>query len=85
MLLIALYLAQEIMPPLPPLPLWVSLGPLTETGSPLAAAGEHLPPHPFELLHSIDLKWLSCKTAFLLAITSAKWVGELQALSAANT
>lgn len=36
---------------------------------------------PFEPLGSADLKWLSIKTAFLLAVTTAKRVGELQALS----
>ncbi|XP_013857240.1 uncharacterized protein LOC106513109 [Austrofundulus limnaeus] len=37
---------------------------------------------PFKPLLQADLKWLSCKTAFLLAIVSAKRVGELHALSA---
>lgn len=36
---------------------------------------------PFEPLVRADLKWLSCKTAFLLAIASAKRVSELHALS----
>lgn len=36
---------------------------------------------PFEPLHEAGLKWLSLKTAFLLAITSARRIGELQALS----
>lgn len=36
---------------------------------------------PFEPLAQADLKWLSCKTAFLLAIVSAKRVSELHALS----
>ncbi|XP_072557580.1 uncharacterized protein, partial [Paramormyrops kingsleyae] len=36
---------------------------------------------PFEPIADIDLKWLSQKVAFLLAITSAKRVGELHALS----
>ncbi|MGH0151776.1 UNVERIFIED_CONTAM: hypothetical protein FKN15_043109 [Acipenser sinensis] len=35
----------------------------------------------FEPIHSIELKYLSTKTAFLLAITSTNWVSELQALS----
>ena len=39
---------------------------------------------PFEPLERADLKWLSVKTAFLLAITSAKRVGELHALSVAR-
>lgn len=36
---------------------------------------------PFEPLAQADLRWLSCKTAFLLAIVSAKRVGELHAFS----
>ena len=36
---------------------------------------------PFEPLEHADIKWLSLKTVFLLAITSAKRVGELHALS----
>ncbi|XP_062279213.1 uncharacterized protein LOC133984014 [Scomber scombrus] len=36
---------------------------------------------PFEPLAQAELKWVSAKTAFLLAITSAKLVGELNALS----
>ena len=39
---------------------------------------------PFEPLDQADLRWLSGKTAFLLAITSAKRVGELHALSVAR-
>lgn len=40
---------------------------------------------PFEPLAQADLKWLSLKTAFLLAITSAKRVGELHALSVSES
>ncbi|KAK0139969.1 hypothetical protein N1851_023132 [Merluccius polli] len=36
---------------------------------------------PFEPLGGSELKWLSMKTAFLLAMASAKRVGELHALS----
>jgi len=36
--------------------------------------------HPFEPIHSIDLKFLTWKTAFLVAICSANRVHELQAL-----
>ena len=36
---------------------------------------------PFEPLGGADLKWLSMKTAFLLAVTSARRVSELYALS----
>ncbi|KAK7895505.1 hypothetical protein WMY93_020830 [Mugilogobius chulae] len=36
---------------------------------------------PFEPLPDVDIKWLSMKTAFLLAMASARRVGELQALS----
>ncbi|XP_056408476.1 uncharacterized protein LOC130311605 isoform X2 [Hyla sarda] len=37
---------------------------------------------PFEPIEEVDLKWLSMKLLFLVAVTSAKRVGELQALSA---
>ncbi len=40
---------------------------------------------PFEPLAQVDLKWLSMKTAFLLAVVSAKRVGELHALSVSET
>lgn len=40
---------------------------------------------PFEPLAQADLKWLSMKTAFLLAVTSAKRVGELHALSVSES
>ena len=40
---------------------------------------------PFEPLARAELKWLSCKAAFLLAITSAKRVGELHALSVSDS
>ncbi|XP_077120915.1 uncharacterized protein LOC143775974 [Ranitomeya variabilis] len=36
---------------------------------------------PFEPLHSASIKLLSLKTAFLVAITSARRVGDIQALS----
>ncbi|MGH0151620.1 UNVERIFIED_CONTAM: hypothetical protein FKN15_037060 [Acipenser sinensis] len=39
---------------------------------------------PFEPMHSAELKLLSFKTAFLVAVTSAKRVSELQALSVAK-
>lgn len=39
---------------------------------------------PFEPMESAELKWLSAKTVFLLAISSAKRVGELHALSVAE-
>ncbi|MGH0171934.1 UNVERIFIED_CONTAM: hypothetical protein FKN15_074097 [Acipenser sinensis] len=42
---------------------------------------EALTKSSFEPLHAIELKYLSLKTAFLLAITSAKQISELQALS----
>lgn len=54
-------------PPLPPWDLELVLGALERA--------------PFEPLNSVDLKWLSIKTALLLALASAKRVGELQALS----
>ena len=40
---------------------------------------------PFEPVARAELKWVSCKTAFLLAIASAKRVGELHALSVSDT
>ncbi len=36
---------------------------------------------PFELLDSVELKFLALKTALLTALTSIKWVGDLQAFS----
>ena len=36
---------------------------------------------PFQPLADVDIKWLSLKVAFLLAVTSAKRIGELHALS----
>ncbi len=36
---------------------------------------------PFEPLDSVELKFLSLKTALLTALTSIKWVGDLQAFS----
>ncbi|MGH0126266.1 UNVERIFIED_CONTAM: hypothetical protein FKN15_027916, partial [Acipenser sinensis] len=42
---------------------------------------EALTKAPFEPIYSIELKYLSMKTAILMAITSAKRVSELQALS----
>ncbi len=36
---------------------------------------------PFEPLDSVELKFLSLKTALLTALTSFKWVGDLQAFS----
>ena len=40
---------------------------------------------PFEPLAQAELKWVSCKTAFLLAICSAKRVSELHALSISDS
>lgn len=40
---------------------------------------------PFEPLAQAELKWVAYKTAFLLAITSAKRVGELHALSVSSS
>lgn len=50
----------------------------------LAVALEGLPQAPFEPLDSISEKFLALKMAFLLAITSLKRVGDLQALSVAS-
>ena len=46
---------------------------------------EALSSPPFEPLGQGGLKWLSMKAAFLLAITSAKRVGELHALTVSDT
>ena len=40
---------------------------------------------PFEPLAQVELKWVSTKTAFLLAIASAKHIGELHALSVSDS
>ena len=40
---------------------------------------------PFEPLHAVELKYLSFKTAFLLAMASVKRVGDLHALSVSAT
>jgi len=42
---------------------------------------EALKGHPFEPLNSAELKYLSLKTIFLIALSSVKRVGDLQALS----
>ncbi|KAK7905173.1 hypothetical protein WMY93_017780 [Mugilogobius chulae] len=40
---------------------------------------------PFEPLHQVDLKWLSIKTALLLALASAKRVSDIHALSVSTS
>ena len=45
---------------------------------------ESLQQAPFEPLSSRSLAWLTWKTAFLVAVTTAKRVGELKALSASD-
>lgn len=40
---------------------------------------------PFEPLAQVELKWLTWKTAFLLAISSAKHISELRALSVSES
>uniref|UniRef100_A0A803JRA6 Core-binding (CB) domain-containing protein n=1 Tax=Xenopus tropicalis TaxID=8364 RepID=A0A803JRA6_XENTR len=63
--------AQRIRPPvLNPVPQWD-----------LNIVLEQLCEPPFEPLKEIDLKYLSLKTAFLTAITSASRVSEIQALA----
>ena len=47
----------------------------------LAVVLDVLSQHPFEPLEVVGLKFLSLKTALLLALTTAKRVGDLQALS----
>ncbi|XP_041420124.1 uncharacterized protein LOC121394150 isoform X1 [Xenopus laevis] len=53
--------------------------PLATWSLPLVLTGLQRP--PFEPLSTCELKWLSLKVAFLIAITSAKRVSELAALS----
>lgn len=63
--------ARRLHPPRRPVaPMWDLSLVLDSLGAP-----------PFEPLEQADLRWVSLKTAFLLAITSGKRVGELQALS----
>lgn len=50
----------------------------------LALVLEALRKAPFEPLDGAELKWLSLKSAFLLAMASAKRVGELHALSVSH-
>lgn len=40
---------------------------------------------PFEPLTQVELKWVSCKAAFLLAICSSKRVSELHVLSVSDS
>ncbi|KAK0146328.1 hypothetical protein N1851_014351 [Merluccius polli] len=47
----------------------------------LSGVLEALTQHPFEPLEGVGLKFLSLKTALLLAVTTAKRVSDLQALS----
>ncbi len=46
---------------------------------------ESLCQSPFEPLEEVDLRWKSLKAAFLLALASTKWVGELHALSVSQS
>ena len=46
---------------------------------------EALKAFPFEPLDSVDLKYLSLKTVFLIALSSVKRVGDLHALSVSPT
>ncbi len=47
----------------------------------LPTVSKALKSHPFEPLQSVDLYPLTLKTALLLALTSVKCIGDLQALS----
>ncbi len=70
-----------------------SLAHSSEEGTPLSGARHHmalasrsivlagLQRGPFEPLDSVELKFLSLKTALLTALTSIKWVGDLQSFS----
>ena len=62
-------------PPRPPsVPIWD-----------LSLVLEALKAFPFEPLDSVDLKYLSLKTVFLIALSSVKRVGDLHALSVSPT
>ncbi len=58
-------------------PSWSSLVPSWDLSIVLAG----LQRGPFEPLDSVELKFLSVKTALLTVLTSIKWVGDLQAFS----
>ncbi|XDV26198.1 hypothetical protein PO909_029965, partial [Leuciscus waleckii] len=63
--------AKRLNPPRPPsVPVWD-----------LSTVLEAMKGAPFEPIQSIDLKLLSLKTVFLLALASMKRIGDLQALS----
>ncbi|CAM4550910.1 unnamed protein product [Leuciscus chuanchicus] len=63
--------AKRLNPPRPPtVPIWD-----------LSTVLEAMKGHPFEPLQEIDLKHLSFKTPFLLALASVKRIGDLHALS----
>ncbi|CAM4657101.1 unnamed protein product [Leuciscus chuanchicus] len=63
--------ARRLNPPQPPLvPAWD-----------LSLVLDSMKGEPFEPLQSVDLRYLSLKTAFLMALASVKRVGDLHALS----
>ncbi|XDV15095.1 hypothetical protein PO909_015235 [Leuciscus waleckii] len=67
--------AKRLNPPRPPsVPVWD-----------LSTVLEAMKGAPFEPIQSIDLKLLSFKTVFLLALASVKRIGNLQALSVSAT
>ncbi|CAM4427360.1 unnamed protein product [Leuciscus chuanchicus] len=67
--------ARRLNPPRPPsVPVWD-----------LSMVLEAMKGGPFEPLHAVELKYLSFKTAFLLALASVKRVGDLHALSVSAT
>ncbi|CAM4648922.1 unnamed protein product [Leuciscus chuanchicus] len=67
--------AKRLNPPRPPsVPVWD-----------LSTVLEAMKGAPFEPIESIDLKLLSFKTVFLLALASVKRIGDLQALSVSAT
>ena len=63
--------ARRMNPPRPPsVPMWD-----------LSLVLEALRAHPFEPLETVDMKYLTLKTVFLIALSSVKRVGDLHALS----
>ncbi|CAM4733894.1 unnamed protein product [Leuciscus chuanchicus] len=67
--------AKRLNPPRPPsVPIWD-----------LSTVLEAMKGAPFEPIQSVDIKHLSFKTVFLLALASVKRIGDLQALSVSAT
>ncbi|CAM4728577.1 unnamed protein product [Leuciscus chuanchicus] len=63
--------ARRMNPPRPPsVPIWD-----------LSLVLEAMKAHPFEPMETVDMKYLTLKTVFLIALSSVKRVGDLHALS----